>query len=69
MLKGVCSQCLQKRKNEKGEEEYFYSCGGQDQNMDKFDFVNLHNRCEQNSLAEKVSKMWIAELVKERNSL
>ncbi len=62
MLKGVCSQCLQKRENEKGEMEYFYSCGDQDQNMDKFDFAHLHNRCEQNSLAEKVSKMWIKTL-------
>ncbi|MBP7709644.1 MAG: FAD-dependent oxidoreductase [Rickettsiales bacterium] len=62
MLKGVCSQCLQKRQNEKGEEEYFYSCGDQDQNMDRFDFAHLHNRCEQNSLAEKVSRMWIAQL-------
>jgi NADPH-dependent glutamate synthase beta subunit-like oxidoreductase/NAD(P)H-flavin reductase len=59
MLKGVCSQCLQKRKNEKGEDEYFYACGDQDQNMDRFDFAHLHNRCEQNSLSEKVSKMWL----------
>lgn len=62
MLKGVCSQCLQKRENEKGEMEYFYSCGDQDQNMDKLDFLHLHNRCEQNSLAEKVSRKWIEYL-------
>lgn len=62
MMKGVCSQCLQKRTNEKGEAEYFYSCGDQDQNMDKFDFQHLHNRCEQNSLSEKVAKMWIEYL-------
>lgn len=59
MMKGVCSQCLQKRRNESGEWEYFYSCGDQDQNMDKLDFEHLHNRCAQNSLAEKISKMWI----------
>ena len=59
MLKGVCSQCLQKRKNNAGEWEYFYSCGQQDQEMDKLDFAHLHNRCEQNSLSEKISKMWI----------
>jgi hypothetical protein len=57
MLKGVCSQCLQKRMNEKDEEEYFYSCANQDQNIDKLDFGHLHNRCEQNSLAEKIAKM------------
>ncbi len=62
MLKGVCSQCLQKRRNEKGEEEYFYSCANQDQNMDKFDFEHLHNRCDQNSLSEKVSRLWIEYL-------
>ena len=58
MLKGVCSQCLQKRVNEKGGEEYFYSCANQDQNMDKLDFGHLHNRCEQNSLGEKIAKLW-----------
>ncbi len=57
MMKGVCSQCLQKRTNEKGEEEFFYACANQDQNMDRLDFQHLHNRCEQNSLAEKVSRM------------
>lgn len=62
MLKGVCSQCLQKRMNEKGEVEYFYSCASQDQDADRIDFRHLHNRCEQNSLSEKVSKMWIERL-------
>ncbi len=62
MLKGVCSQCLQKRVDENGEVEFFYSCADQDQNMDRFDFAHLHNRCEQNSLSEKVTKMWIAHL-------
>ena len=62
MLKGVCSQCLQKRVDEKGEVEFFYSCADQDQNMDRFDFAHLHNRCEQNSLAEKISRMWISHL-------
>jgi NADPH-dependent glutamate synthase beta subunit-like oxidoreductase/NAD(P)H-flavin reductase len=54
MMKGICSQCLQKRFSEKGEEEYFYSCTAQDQDMDKFDFSHLHNRVEQNSLMEKL---------------
>ena len=56
MMKGVCSQCLQKRTNEEGEVEYFYSCGQQDQDTDKLDFEHLHARCAQNSLAEKSSK-------------
>lgn len=59
MLKAVCSQCLQKRKNDRGEDEYFYACAEQDQNMDRFDFNHLKNRCSQNSLMEKVTKLWI----------
>jgi NADPH-dependent glutamate synthase beta subunit-like oxidoreductase/NAD(P)H-flavin reductase len=54
MLKAVCSQCLQKRKNDNGEDEYFYACIEQDQDMDKFDFEHLHARCAQNSLLEKL---------------
>ena len=64
MLKGVCSQCLQKRTNDAGEVEYFYACANQDQDADKLDFRHLHNRCEQNSLSEKVTKMWIDNLMK-----
>jgi hypothetical protein len=59
MMKGVCSQCLQKRVNEKGEEEFFYSCASQDQNTDKLDFAHLQARCEQNALMEKTTKLWI----------
>lgn len=62
MLKGVCSQCLQKRRNKDGEEEYFYACGDQDQNIDNFDFRHLQNRCEQNSLSEKITKLWIEKI-------
>lgn len=59
MMKGVCSQCLQKRRNDKGEFEYFYACTGQDQDMDKVDYNHLTARCDQNSLQEKMTKMWI----------
>ncbi len=69
MLKGVCSQCLQKKNNDKGEVEYFYSCGAQDQNMDQIDFVHLGNRCEQNSLSEKISKIWISYLAQTRSAI
>ena len=64
MLKGVCSQCLQKRKNAAGEWEYFYACADQDQNMDRLDFQHLHSRCEQNSLQEKVAKMHVNSLTR-----
>ena len=61
MMKGVCSQCF-KRKNEKGEDEYFYSCSDQDQNSGFVDFRHLHNRCEQNLYRKKLTKMWISYL-------
>lgn len=59
MLKGVCSQCLQKRIRKNGEEEFFYACAEQDQDMDRLDFQHLHWRCEQNSLSEKITRMWV----------
>ena len=59
MMKGVCGQCLQKKKNIDGEFEYFYSCASQDQSMDEVDFEHLHARCEQNSLLEKTTKLWL----------
>jgi NADPH-dependent glutamate synthase beta subunit-like oxidoreductase/NAD(P)H-flavin reductase len=62
MMKGVCSQCLQKRKNKNGEDEYFYACANQDQSSDNLNFEHLHNRCEQNSLSEKITKNWIEYL-------
>jgi NAD(P)H-flavin reductase len=61
MMKGVCSQCLQKRKNEKGEEEYFYACASQDQSMDQLNFEHLHHRCQQNSLLEKTASLFIGQ--------
>ncbi len=64
MLKGVCSQCLQKRKNEQGEIEYFYSCASQDQDMDKIDFAHLKNRCDQNSTQEKITKIWLDKFLR-----
>ena len=62
MMKGVCGQCLQKKKNIHGEFEYFYSCASQDQSMDEIDFEHLHARCEQNSLLEKITKLWLKNL-------
>ncbi len=59
MMKGVCGQCLQKKKNIDGKIEYFYSCANQDQSMDEVDFEHLHARCEQNSLLEKTTKFWL----------
>ncbi len=51
MMKGICGQCIQKTKNEKG---YIFSCICQDQNCDIIDFDVLHDRLQQNSLLEKI---------------
>jgi NADPH-dependent glutamate synthase beta subunit-like oxidoreductase/NAD(P)H-flavin reductase len=56
MMKGVCAQCLQKKVDKNGVEQYFYSCANQDQSMDEIDFNHLHHRCQQNSMLEKISK-------------
>jgi hypothetical protein len=63
MMKGVCGQCLQKKKNNKGEVEYFYSCASQDQSSDELDFPHLHARCAQNSLFEKATKVWLKSIL------
>ena len=60
MLKGVCSQCLQRKIDPKtGNEKLFYACLGQDQKLGEIDFKFLQNRCGQNSLTEKLSKIWL----------
>ena len=62
MMKGVCSQCLQKRKGANGDDEYYYSCADQDQESKNVDFDHLTNRCDQNQLQEKITKLWIGYL-------
>ncbi|MDA0902506.1 MAG: hypothetical protein O3B09_03760 [Proteobacteria bacterium] len=63
MMKGICSQCLQKKTREKtGKVEYFYSCINQDQKANEIDFNFLKNRCAQNSLQEKLTRLWITNL-------
>ena len=60
MLKGVCSQCLQRKIDAKtGKEKFFYACLSQDQKLGEIDFEFLKNRCGQNSLAEKLTRTWL----------
>jgi NADPH-dependent glutamate synthase beta subunit-like oxidoreductase/NAD(P)H-flavin reductase len=59
MLKGVCSQCLQRKIDKNGNEKFFYACLGQDQKLAEIDFGFLKKRCEQNSLSEKLTKKWL----------
>jgi len=62
MLKGVCSQCLQRKIDRTGQEKFFYACLGQDQKLEEIDFDFLKKRCEQNSLAEKLTRSWLDNL-------
>lgn len=63
MLKGVCSQCLQKKIDSKtGQIKYFYACLGQDQKLSEIDFTFLTNRCNQNSLPEKLTRIYLQNL-------
>lgn len=63
MLKGVCSQCLQKKTDPKtGQIKYFYACLQQDQKMSEIDFTFLKNRCGQNSLPEKLTRIYLQNL-------
>ncbi len=62
MLKGVCSQCLQRKIDKNGNEKFFYACLGQDQKLAEIDFNFLKNRCGQNSLSEKLTKKWLENL-------
>jgi NAD(P)H-flavin reductase len=60
MMKEVCAQCLQLHRDpETGEETIVFSCFNQDQNLDHVVFPSLHQRLEQNSVQEKLTRQWI----------
>jgi NADPH-dependent glutamate synthase beta subunit-like oxidoreductase/NAD(P)H-flavin reductase len=61
MMKEVCGQCLQKHVDPTtgSEAEVVFSCFNQDQEMDRVDFHNLHERLRSNSLAEKLSNRYL----------
>ena len=62
MMKEICGQCLQKHIDPVTKKEYFvFSCFNQDQDLDNVDFENLQQRLSQNSLQEKMTKLWIKE--------
>ncbi|MDV7340441.1 FAD-dependent oxidoreductase [Terasakiella sp. A23] len=61
MLKEICAQCLQKHIDPlTGEEKVVFSCFNQDQDLDSVSFDVLRARLSQNSLQEKLTKLWIA---------
>jgi NADPH-dependent glutamate synthase beta subunit-like oxidoreductase/NAD(P)H-flavin reductase len=72
MMKEICAQCLQPHRDpQTGETSYVFSCFNQDQPLDRVDFNVLNERLKQNSLAEKLTAMWIQhclpELEKQRD--
>jgi hypothetical protein len=61
MMKEICAQCLQRHVDPAtGLETIVFSCTNQDQPLDDVDFASLNTRLGQNSLAEKLTKQWIA---------
>ncbi|MDC0857081.1 FAD-dependent oxidoreductase [Rickettsiales bacterium] len=65
MMKEICGQCIQRHKDPKSKNEYFvFSCKNQDQFMDNVDFDNLSERLSQNSVKEKLTKLWIKKNIK-----
>jgi hypothetical protein len=60
MMKEICAQCLQVHRDpETGLESVVFSCFDQDQDLDRVDFANLRGRLNQNSLQEKITRLWI----------
>jgi NADPH-dependent glutamate synthase beta subunit-like oxidoreductase/NAD(P)H-flavin reductase len=59
-MKEICGQCLQLHRDpETGAETVVFSCFNQDQALDKVDFASLRHRLSQNSVQEKLTKLWI----------
>ncbi len=60
MMKGICAQCLQIRRDpETDEETIVFSCANQDQLLDWVDFSALMERLGQQSVQEKLTAQWI----------
>jgi NADPH-dependent glutamate synthase beta subunit-like oxidoreductase/NAD(P)H-flavin reductase len=65
MMKEICAQCLQLQRDPvTGTETVVFSCFNQDQEMDRVDFPALHRRLSQNSVQEKLNKLWIDRCLK-----
>ncbi len=61
MMKEICAQCLQRHVDPvTGEAKVVFSCFDQDQPLDKVDWGVLNQRLGQNSLQEKLTRLWIA---------
>jgi len=66
MMKEICAQCLQVHRDpETGLESVVFSCFDQDQDLDRVDFGSLRGRLQQNSLQEKLTRLWIDRSLRE----
>ncbi len=65
MMKEVCAQCLQRHVDPAtGEQkEIVFSCFNQDQPLDEMDWDNLAARLRQNTVAEKLTNLWLERLL------
>ena len=67
MMKEVCAQCLQKHIDPVTKaESVVFSCFNQDQELDRVDFVHLHERLRANSMQEKLADAWLAHLLEKQ---
>ncbi|WNG28888.1 pyridine nucleotide-disulfide oxidoreductase [Cystobacter fuscus] len=65
MMKEICAQCLQRHVDPKtGKETWVFSCFNQDQRLDEVDFANLNQRLRGNTVLEKMSDLYLAQLLK-----
>ncbi|HEU4408017.1 MAG TPA: FAD-dependent oxidoreductase [Polyangiaceae bacterium] len=64
MMKEICAQCLQKHRDpETGREYVVFSCTNQDQDLDRVDFQHLGQRLRVNSAQEKLSNLYLSDLL------
>jgi len=63
MMKEICAQCLQRHVDPvTGKESFVFTCFNQDQDLDRVDFENLHQRLRQNSVLEKLANAYLTFL-------
>lgn len=69
MMKEICAQCLQRHVDPvTGEESFVFSCFNQDQLLDEVDFENLNERLKTNSVLEKLSGLYLTQLLTNKKS-
>ena len=60
MMGGVCGSCIQIKDN-----NAFFACAHQDQDLREIDLAYLNNKLTQNSLQEKITYQWVKHCMKQ----